>query len=95
MLILDEIIEALVDNNIIDDNEDKRQAVTRILEKKFRDTIFFTWNLDDIYQKAEEMDVELDSNQGGNVLAYLDRNFDANIGINWDIVENAINNEVG
>ena len=52
--------------------------------------IMFLWHQDDIYQKAEEMDIVLSVKQMENVKTLLENKTDCNFGINWDEIENRI-----
>jgi hypothetical protein len=49
-----------------------------------------TWETADVYEKAEEMDVEINNIQAGEVLDHISRHTDNEYGMNWDAVENAI-----
>lgn len=59
---------------------------TRIIE------IF--WTSEDVEQKAEEMGLSLTDEQINSVIDYLEDNFDANTGLDWFVIENAISEVV-
>ena len=51
-----------------------------------QDTISITWHIDDIF----EVDDTLTESQAKQVLYLLKHNHNANIGINWDVIEQTI-----
>jgi len=48
--------------------------------------IQITWTIQDM----QEIEPGLSDKQASDVLVYLEKNHDANIGINWDVIESAI-----
>jgi hypothetical protein len=48
------------------------------------------WSIEDVYEKAEEMDIEINNIQAGQVLDLVWKNIDSEYGISWDSIENAI-----
>lgn len=58
------------------------------------DAISIPWKLDDIQLVAEGMDIELTEEQKYQVLTNLYDNFDAEVGINWDVLVYAIRDVV-
>jgi len=48
------------------------------------------FTIEDIYSQAEERGIKLTEEQGLDIMNYLQHNFDANIGINWDVISLAI-----
>ena len=48
------------------------------------------WDEDDIRSVAEQMDVELTDGMVEEAMHWIVKAFDANIGINWDSIEAAI-----
>ena len=48
------------------------------------------WQKDDIRHKAEELEMELTAEQVNQVAELLIDGHDANLGLNWDIMEDAI-----
>ena len=57
--------------------------------------ITLKWTAADVYAVAEEIGIELDSNQMLEVLHDLIHNHDAGIGINWDVIEAYIRSITG
>lgn len=49
------------------------------------------WLGDDIRQYAEELGIEITKEQVTHVIEWLDHNWDADLGINWNTIELAIN----
>jgi len=58
------------------------------------DSISIPWKFDDIDFVAEQMEVELTEEQKNQVLLNLAENFDAEVGINWNVLEYEIRNIV-
>ncbi len=50
------------------------------------------WHIEDVMQVAEQMGIEISEEDAEWVLNDLADNFDANIGINWDVIEMALQN---
>ena len=48
------------------------------------------WSIGDVESVAECMEVELTDAQMESVLRHAARCFDANVGINWDVIEQCI-----
>ena len=46
-------------------------------------TITITWEIEDV----KSLDSELTDEQAWEILLLVDKNHDANIGINWDVLE--------
>lgn len=45
------------------------------------------WNSEDVMQKAKEMGITLTEDQVVDVMQSIRDNFDASIGVNWDVIE--------
>lgn len=54
-------------------------------------TIQITWCTDDVLKQAEEEGIILTLEQCKEVLDHVDKNHDATIGINWDVISEGIN----
>jgi hypothetical protein len=50
------------------------------------------WDMSDVHTQAECMNVTLTDEQAEQVLEVVAYGFDANIGINWEVIGNAIAN---
>lgn len=48
------------------------------------------WYVEDVLEVAEHMEVRLTDKQAEKVLVLAADSFDANIGINWEVIENCI-----
>ena len=48
------------------------------------------WSVDDVHSVAECMEIELTERMAMEVLVYLSNTYDLNIGLNWGVVEDAI-----
>ena len=53
-------------------------------------SIFCGWMDEDIVQKAKELEIKLTPKQVLLVRDYIEKHFDANIGVCWDTIEEAI-----
>ena len=53
------------------------------------------WYLEDIFSRAEELDIELTERQAVEVMGLIARTHDANIGINWEVIGVAIETVTG
>lgn len=62
---------------------------------KMKNQISINWHVEDVMDRDEEMCDENDSlltlAQAQEVLRMMDKNHDANIGINWDVIDIWIN----
>ena len=54
-------------------------------------TIQITWCVEDVLHQAEEEGIALTLEQCKEVLDHVDKNHDATIGINWDVISEGIN----
>jgi hypothetical protein len=61
------------------------------LPRMREDYISLWFSRDDIVGHAENLGVELDEDEVDNVIDYFERNGDAEVGINWESIEGAIN----
>jgi ribosomal protein S8 len=52
------------------------------------------WNKEDIEARAEEMEVTLTKEQVQTIADNIERSFDANVGVNWDVITYHIDEEV-
>lgn len=49
-------------------------------------TIVIKWSTEDVLAMAESMDIELTETQADQILDNLIKCLDANVGINWDVI---------
>ena len=49
--------------------------------------IRIVWCLEDVVMRAEERDIALTEKQAIKILTNLDKCHDANIGINWNVID--------
>jgi len=52
------------------------------------------WNKEDVINTAERNDIELTDEQVSEVIYNIEQSFDANIGVNWDVIANNIDNVI-
>jgi hypothetical protein len=57
-----------------------------------RDWLASWWHISDVYDIADSIGIELDSNQAADILKIVGRNEDSEIGINRDVIEFTIEN---
>lgn len=50
-------------------------------------TITIKWSTNDVQSRAEDMGVEITAEQGDEILQNVFDNHDANIGVNWEVIE--------
>ena len=60
------------------------------MEYKDRTFDVAKWSLQDIYEAAASKGYSFDQDELESVVDYLSNNFDAGIGINWVVIEEAI-----
>lgn len=48
------------------------------------------WNVSDVFDVAENMDIEISVEKAEEVLKYIDHNHDACEGISWYVIESAL-----
>jgi len=77
------------------------KSLTEIAEKKkgrvnlTKKTLEDTWHVQDIIERAKEQhDLDIDEKDALEVLEYLDSHYSAELGINWEIIDIAINNVI-
>ena len=52
-----------------------------------QDQISIIWCVDDVIWQAKERGIKIGKKQAREVLQLLERKHDANIGINWDVID--------
>ena len=52
-----------------------------------RDWLSSWWHISDVYDIADNIGIELDSNQAADILEIVGRNEDAEVGINIEVIE--------
>jgi hypothetical protein len=53
------------------------------------------WHIEDVIEQAENMNIELTENQALEVLYEIAKYHDCNIGINWLVIDSAIDSVLG
>lgn len=61
------------------------------IKNKLPDEISIIWHIDDVFEKANEMNIKLTKDQARMILQNVKHDEDANYGVSWDTIENAIN----
>lgn len=70
--------------------DEERDKIQRALESCWEDKITVSWSLQDVTDLAERMGVTLTEDQTAEVLHRILHKFDANDGINWNVIEREI-----
>ena len=55
------------------------------------DTISITWHIDDVINQAESMGISLGKFEARTILKTIEKTHDAEIGVNWTVISQAIN----
>jgi hypothetical protein len=76
----------------LDLSEEAMNNIVFVLKKYWEDKIATVWCVEDILDTAVKANIKLTDEQAKQVLMDLLRNFDAGIGINWSVIEEAISN---
>lgn len=87
-----EFLASLVDEGIIP--EQFVEEVTDLAAEHFKDYIAIGWTTDDILDRAESRGIELSNEQARDILESIARGFDANNGINWDVIDTHTDMEI-
>ena len=59
---------------------------------KFSETISITWHVDDVLEKAKQRNIKISREKAAQLLHQVDNNHDANIGINWEVLDCYLDN---
>lgn len=78
---LTEIANALTDETVKEDILIVLDAID------ISNTIYMSWNVEDVLVRAEDRDIELTEDEARKILHQLDEKHDASIGINWDTID--------
>jgi len=71
----------------------KVKSIIETLQKHYSDTdeiAVAIWTIDDVLDRAEEMGNKITRDQAEKVVYALQSQHDANIGINWDVIDTHI-----
>lgn len=87
-----EYIETLVEEGIIP--EQFRNESLNLASDHFNGYISIGWDIEDIKDRASDKGIKLTDEQAHNILDIAYKRFDANIGINWDVIDTYIDEEI-
>jgi hypothetical protein len=62
-------------------------TIQKLLKEHWQNQIAIVWSTEDVIGRAKERDIELTEDQALGVLHSLERRFDANIGISWEVID--------
>jgi len=75
-------------------SDESATAIVKMLTKNFNiqsDKFGGNWCLYDIISKADEMGYKIEDIEAREIAAEIAANHDSSVGINWDVIERAIN----
>lgn len=67
------------------------QMLKIIRDKSGHAVLIDPWTVGDIQEAAEQINVSVSEEDAEKVMEYLSKNFDSNTGINWEVVQDAVN----
>ena len=89
-------IRESLEREYVDVDDNMERAIRKALEAEWKDKIADIWHLADIIHRAYEThEIELSEEQGRNILESLIHRHDTSMGINWDVIDTHIEQEVG
>jgi hypothetical protein len=65
--------------------------MTKVVQENGMFILRDDWHIEDILEEAANMDYELSYGQAVQIMDVIAKSFDANIGINWVVIGEAIN----
>lgn len=76
------------------DNVEQKEEI-EIFEIRFpknedENTINVVWSVEDVQEQAKDDDVKITEEEAREILHYIKKNHDASIGINWEVITQAI-----
>ena len=63
------------------------KTILETLKNNKMKTITIKWSTNDVHSRAEDMGVEITAEQADEILQNVFDNHDANIGVNWEVIE--------
>lgn len=66
---------------------DEVALAKHMVQERFRNHDFVSWSVQDVLDRAEELGVELTKTEARDILSTIIYRHDANIGINWDVID--------
>ena len=83
---LQDMAKRLAEANVIE--SDQIEKAVAVMEEEWQDKIAISWAADDIITRAEEtLAIDISEEHARDILQELLHKFDANYGINWDIID--------
>jgi hypothetical protein len=88
-----DMVDRLIKNDIIDKNDSV--AAVGVLKEYWEDKIALSWSAEDVIMRAREVfEVELTTKEACSILYDVQHNYDAERGINWEILDIWIEAEI-
>jgi hypothetical protein len=75
------------------DPRDSKESIIKIeeaLKSCWKDKMAISWSMDDVHQVAENVGKEVSEDEANQILGIVLNNFDAGIGVNWTVLELAV-----
>jgi hypothetical protein len=67
------------------------EEVLKALKEYYQDKLLITWSVQEIIDTAwQEMHIFITEDHARSILAYISKNFSADVGVNWDVIHSAI-----
>ena len=70
--------------------ENNPTHIREAIESCWKDKIAITWSIHDIISRAEDIGITITPKVAREILDKLLHKFDANCGVNWDIIDDEI-----
>lgn len=68
--------------------DDLAKEIIELYNEKYSpETVCFSWSIHDVIERAKEQDKEITESQAIEILARVKHGHDANIGVNWDVLD--------
>ena len=82
------IVNKMIVDGIIAPNNTENAFIS--IKEYFSDKIAMTWTAEDILTRAGEINIDITDEQAVEILSSLQDNFNTNIRINWNIIDDYI-----
>ena len=67
-----------------------KEIIQKALEQYWSDKVAIIWSIDDVFSKADEMEIKLTDEEAEDILNELLDDHDCSRGITWDNIEETI-----
>lgn len=66
------------------------KELKEFLNRNYKDSdviAYHLWEVDDVMMRGKDRDIEIDKETAARILEAVNRNKDASVGINWDVID--------